>query len=113
MNGTKHTPGPWRLSGPDDFNDYTIQPPNAELAIAAVVNGAMWHMGGKSNEHEANARLIAAAPELLEALEKITHYAECQIEAFKSGRPFLDMTAFRLLCPKARAAIAKATGGAA
>lgn len=50
--------------------------------------------------------------DLIEALQEITHYAECQIEAFKSGRPYLDMTAFILLCPKARAAIAKATGAA-
>jgi hypothetical protein len=68
---TKHTPGPWRLSGPDDFGDYTIQPPKEALAIAAVTNGEMWRMGGKFDEHSANANLIAAAPLMYEALANL------------------------------------------
>jgi hypothetical protein len=67
---SKHTPGPWRMTL-DDFGDYTIQPPNEELAIAAVVNGEMRRIGGRSTEHEANARLIAAAPEVRAAAKAI------------------------------------------
>jgi chromosome segregation ATPase len=48
-----------------------------------------------------------AIQELLDALEKITHYAECQVVAFASGTPYLDMTLFPRLCVEARAAIAK------
>lgn len=88
----QHTPGPWRLSGPDHFYDYTIQGPTEELAIAAAVNGEMRRMGGELAEHEANARLIAAAPELLEALQAVVRVR--------------DKAAF----DQARAAIRKATG---
>ncbi len=52
-------------------------------------------------------RLHALNAELLEALDNITHYAECNVAAFKSGRPYLDMTLFPSLCSAARAAIAK------
>ncbi len=41
-----------------------------------------------------------------QALENITHYAEHQIESFKSGRPYLDMTLFPSLCEDARHALA-------
>lgn len=71
MSETKHTPGPWRLTGPDDFGDYTIQPPDAELAIAAVVNGAMNHLTGDGAQHAANARMIVAAPDLLAFVREI------------------------------------------
>lgn len=64
----KFTPGPWRAT-PDCFGDFTIQPHGAELAIAAVVNGEMRRMGGGVSEQEANARLIAAAPDMFEALK--------------------------------------------
>lgn len=67
---SKHTPGPWRMTL-DDFGDYTIQPHDAELAIAAVVNGEMRRMGGQAGEHAANARVIMAAPEMVKALQRI------------------------------------------
>ena len=67
---TSFTPGPWIAEGPDQFADYNILGPHEALAIAAVVNGEMRRMGGKSAEHEANAHLIAAAPKLYAALER-------------------------------------------
>ena len=56
---TKHTPGPWR-SG-DMFNTI-FGPPNGNPAPEII---ASVHTNRK-----ANARLIAAAPELLEALKR-------------------------------------------
>jgi hypothetical protein len=67
MGEREHTPGPWRVTL-DEFGDYTIQPEHAVLAVAAVVNGEMRRMGGHAGEHQANARLIAAAPDMFEAL---------------------------------------------
>ena len=64
---TSFTPGPWTIEGPDAFNDYNILGPDKALAIAAVVNGEMRRMGGKETEHEANAHLIEAAPDLYQA----------------------------------------------
>lgn len=52
----------------DCLSDFTIRPQNAELSIAAVVHDQMRRMGGLSGEREARARLIAAAPDMFEAL---------------------------------------------
>lgn len=65
-NATKHTPGPW-----------TVEHDGPSLAFvtakAETITGAKWGIVCSVTsdfEHgEANARLIAAAPELLEALE--------------------------------------------
>ena len=63
INKYKHTPGPWVAS---KRNQRTIvqQVLNDSYAVAEV--HAVY-----GNEAEANARLIAAAPEMLEALEAI------------------------------------------
>ena len=54
---SKHTPGPWHTAG-----EQGVQIRSAKDQIAKV-----WTMRG--NEWKANARLIAAAPDLLEALQ--------------------------------------------
>lgn len=84
-----HTPGPWSINdqNPDDEE---IEAPSGPVAIAL------------GREAEANARLIAAAPDLLAALE------ECLLNSDihgKYGPPARSLE-------KARAAIAKAKGGA-
>ena len=61
MSNTKHTPGPWQVMMKDIVNaDNSIT-----VAVAHGPVGTQKEVGG---EHEANARLIAAAPELLDAL---------------------------------------------
>jgi hypothetical protein len=91
---TKHTPGPWSYY-PDEnrivaFTEYTIA--NLERSM-------------KPESDEANSKLIAAAPELLEALHHI-------LRAHDSGNNGAFMGE-AVLCghfaEKARAAIAKAT----
>jgi len=65
---TKHTPGPWHVSGSEvnvaDSSGMIL----AECGSSLIKNS----MGGKDprnrNETKANAALIAAAPELAEAL---------------------------------------------
>jgi hypothetical protein len=57
-----HTPGPWHAMDPKgalNFN-FVIVSEHREDAVVACT-------GGDMPEEEANARLIAAAPELLEA----------------------------------------------
>lgn len=64
---TKHTPGPWHAVKYARSNAYciTLTPGNANGDIANVLFG----LGASvSDEVGANARLIAAAPDLLEAL---------------------------------------------
>ena len=88
---TKHTPGPWMQ--PLQANSVTIRHPhvisdNGEIAIAT------WQ--GSEQVTNANARLIAAAPELLAALQQTVAWMEGE-------RTAIDALA------NARAIIAKAT----
>jgi len=65
---SKHTPGPWEIKRHYDSGYKNISA-QKHTALAQVV----WCMEDedRSPECEANAHLIAAAPELLEALERV------------------------------------------
>ena len=86
---SKHTPGPWSYRGSlgPHSNPHLLGPHVVENATGiqiAILNG--W----RSEVSEANARLIAAAPALLEALENsIAHFdvanARAAIKAAKGG----------------------------
>lgn len=123
MSETKHTPGPWvalfpesrrhnegvdvtyfqvltqktraqfRAEGRDHYDRYGEDVANVNI----VSNQFWWHM--TDDEAKANACLIAAAPELLEALER------CFDLMNNGGTWSLEDQA------AARAAIAKAKGG--
>ena len=80
---SEHTPGPWHTAG-----EQGVQIRSAKDQIAKV-----WTMRG--NEWKANAHLIAAAPDLLEALQDMV-----------SDHASLSAATLAF----ARAAIAKATG---
>lgn len=57
----KHTPGPWKVKqglGAPDI-----------VSKERLVARALYHMGSEDREVDSNARLIAAAPELLAACE--------------------------------------------
>ena len=86
---TKHTPGPWTIDG-KNIKHYTD---NGFTKVARVGD----YMAARNDE--ANARLIAAAPELLEA-------AIAYVQADKDG----NNTRSRIAMKQLRAAIAKATG---
>jgi len=88
MSETKHTPGKWRLSKRpgcerviiadelDDDGEYYGDMPIC-FATSQCVN---------IDEAYANARLIAAAPELLEALEEAEKTIEADIEECRDFR---------------------------
>ena len=62
----KHSPGPWGVlpyTGAGEFGDYAIVCDTRERDIAAV-------------EEEADAQLIAAAPEMLEALKLFSDWSK-------------------------------------
>ena len=103
---TKHTIGPWRLAAYLDSgrpNPGVIVADNPHGEGAEQVASVEWIAGGFHAEQVANARLIAAAPELLEALVK----AVARYEATLATCPHRDETRDELIA--ARAAIAKAT----
>ena len=65
----KHTPGPWRLCRVD--TDLVLDGNYKAIAKASFRATSTMNL---VHETKANARLIAAAPELLEALKTLTAY---------------------------------------
>lgn len=90
--GTKHTPGPWHRNIPP-ASKYPVIFAGRNTHVTAVKTDGL-----SAAEIEANCNLIAAAPELLEALDRIQNWPR----VFDGLRA--EDVAF------ARAAIAKATG---
>lgn len=90
---SNHTPGPWRTG--DAWNTI-FGPPNGNPApeiIAKVQRG-----------NEANARLLAAAPELLAALKWALGNVASPLPSMEGRAEFISQ------CKTAQAAIAKAEG---
>lgn len=82
---TKHTPGPWRIFWGRDGNTYPLNIWGPVGSDHAAFRSVVTSFGRKaSDESTANANLIAAAPELLEALKAIldtTAFAHDEPEA--------------------------------
>lgn len=71
---TKHTPGPWIIGEPHPNNacEYIVADGGGQIAILFGPMPGLPGDDGKfppSPERDANAHLIAAAPELLDALK--------------------------------------------
>jgi hypothetical protein len=102
---SKHTPGPWdsiaRLSGSENHKGYRVVSASRRHLVADVIP-----VDEDGNEGGANARLIAAAPELLNALCSLLRHVERAREQVLFSVGDDGPEAF------ARAAIAKAKGEA-
>lgn len=101
MGDVKHTPGPWLIEG---NTVYALSKHDINIFDAEV------HAGYGDDDHklssdilQANAHLIAAAPDLLASLEEII---KCLDEAYGFDK-FPDPTS---ISGRARAAAAKARG---
>lgn len=122
-----HTPGPWKLHEYYDGSAVAVSPPDMEpwttwsrrvcddggkllAEVTAHTGNRGWPHVDNGREMEANARLIAAAPELLAALQGVVesnwHNSLCSFVVF--GHP-CDC-GWSAKADAARAAIAKATG---
>ena len=93
MSNPKHTPGPWTF---DAGNRDVVR---TETGCNPILIAQLY----KDSRTEANAHLIAAAPEMLEALKKIH-----AIDTSELGNEF---NWFRFLQVEAAHAIKKAKGG--
>lgn len=93
MGMSKHTPGPWKAV-PTAFGPIDIVVSDGRDIVTVY--------GGGTGNKEANARLIAAAPDMLEALKQ----AQTNFKTYDRFK--VDVDAMR----KIEAAIAKATGSA-
>lgn len=106
-----HTPGPWTFSKDDQLGDtrfYIAQEEGAPYTpdysdVATLI--AETCSGDRVRVQEANARLIAAAPELLEALQRLIPHAHFMTMCATAEDHIVVAAVDR-----ARDAIAKATG---
>lgn len=93
----QHTQGPWLINVDPRYP--------SEPCIDAVIDGVVWHValchnavGPDDGCAEANARLIAAAPELLASLKDALPALRADIEkqlAACAGRPSVDSVTLR------------------
>lgn len=105
---TKHTPGPWSI----DQNDLALRGQFLDINTdyAGVLVASVVDLDYDRPECEANARLIAAAPELLESLQEILDASDAELKG--QGSDHDPECPFCSKADKARAVIAKATGQA-
>jgi hypothetical protein len=90
MNTHTHTPGPWRIDSKTRFGDYTIAAGESVKTCEFIAK----------TQSDTNARLIAAAPDLLAALIEMLDASERPV----NERWLLNVRSH------ARAAISKAEG---
>ncbi len=97
---TKHTPGPWiskPTATPDYAKQYAVYPESTGQTVAIVYDGTA---------AEANAALIAAAPEMLGALQDGLEW----LRAIKADEPEdFENPALDSVIKKVRSAIYTAT----
>jgi hypothetical protein len=98
--GEKAAGRPWRIGASGSIHAGE----NGSKPIATV------HQQGADFDWQSNAALIAAAPELLEALERITRYVDMAQRADKNKPFIVDCAAMQDAMNQARGAIAKAEG---
>lgn len=114
MSEQRHTPGPWAYR-PEKYDDWGFVRASDGALVAAAKDSSVpfaafdEYRTRKADPYEANARLIAAAPELLEALKGISDMFMSRPDMVRAIKPLMgpaEMLAFDL----ASKAIAKAEG---
>lgn len=99
MSEIKNSPGPWKFGYTDNLEHPIIMSANCE--IVCIMREGVSVKDGK---------LLAMAPELLEALSKFVGFAEQYGEVVFAGGGMPVIDAMNACTTKARAAIAKAKG---
>jgi len=111
-----HTKGPWRVEegttlvwgacNPDDLTNYGMGYPVAECRITPI---SSWAKGPDSDEGEANARLIAAAPDMINELRQCAVELEEAANVLRPTLPSLS-SIYASAAKRTIALIAKAEG---
>lgn len=110
MSG-EHTQGPWHIVLYGDGNSRVIH--SDENTRVCFMASALDGDNAAALRINANAHLIAAAPDLLAALEGLLPELDIEIEARQLGGNAEDWADIERLTDAARAAIARAKGVAA
>ncbi len=97
----KHTPGPWEI---ERYSDGLIQIVGNVRAVSEHEDHVTTVVEAVTRGDEANAKLIVAAPDLLDALEDAVNRLTSSLILLKCDDDFIKKET-----AKARAAIAKAT----
>ena len=74
MQNKTHTSGPWQAVTAEDWDGATVQTQSGRIVACCDgcdIPGST--MEPTTEEAKANARLISAAPEMLDALRRLTH----------------------------------------
>lgn len=98
----QHTPGPWIVLPWYARN-------GSEIITIQAVNRTVADCPGNDALAKANAQLIASAPEMLSALERLVSIGE-KLQSGKRGGEVMGVLS--LLTDEARAIVAKAKGNA-
>ena len=109
---TTHTPGPWEWVGRDLESNF---PGHYEAVIESTVSCGSFCYGGSVDMKisDADRRLIAAAPDLLEALRDALKAEEEAIESVSAWAAALGVHPdLHARIEKMRSAVAKSTGTA-
>lgn len=109
MSDPKFTPGPWHVGDTNRANQQVFDADSWNVASCTIPNRPR-------GEAEANARLMAAAPDLYEALQECADSLADDLKAQYAGKlayPSERRRYERDMAPvnKARAALAKAADG--
>lgn len=109
LEAVRHTPGPWTWGAGFKFGDSTgdLFGLGGRSVLSSASYENMWLSAYDRPVDAANARLIAAAPELLEALRE-AHIAMWGVTP--EGQDFENHQRLRKARDQARAAISKAEG---
>ena len=100
----KHTPGPWKADCANEIvPDIESPEPHQHIACA-------YDFKRDKDEAKANARLIASAPELLEALETISNLIPIARLYFPKSIHNSEKFHLELACAEVGKAISKAKG---
>lgn len=122
MSNTKHTPGPWKvttltINKPEDrggslvvtgFSSDKSDCPTAPIVCTMQLSTLNGKFNFIQNEAAANAKLIAASPEMLEVLESVAAYDNDRLRNELDTWEDYDRQ-LKNLAAKALAAIKKAT----
>ena len=111
MSGTQtHTPGPWEVRTCPNGGHY--EGGESPFTIGAGTDKFIAEIKRQSGRTEANAHLIAAAPEILSVCNAGVHDVQRVLDNWASGDLAAAVNGLEAWQETARAAIAKAEGGA-
>lgn len=97
-----HTPGPWKVTSGGQVTARIYNRHFGDVSPLSLYRSIQ--------VRRANARLIAAAPDMLEALEDILPDIECRCGEAYTGRGLHESNSLCHQAETVKAAIAKATG---